>query len=273
MNIRRIRTVIVKELKEVSKSRQAVGSMIIMPLFLILFLPFISVFSVSSIPDDQISSESSLQRLIDNFPQDAFPSDLTPKQKYIYIMLIYFFAPFFLVIPVMISSVVAANSFAGEKERKTLEGLLYTPVTDDELILAKILVSLICAISVSWFCFLVYTGIVNGIGLQYFDGRLIFPTPTWLLLVFWLVPTTSFFAMSIIIAISQRVSTVWEAQQIAAIIVVPIIALVVSQATGFMILSQNLIIIAGCVALLADYVFFKWIKKTFNREGMVTKLT
>jgi ABC-type Na+ efflux pump permease subunit len=39
----------------------------------------------------------------------------------------------------MVSSVLAADSFAGEKERKTLEALLYTPTTDRELFTAKLL--------------------------------------------------------------------------------------------------------------------------------------
>ena len=49
---------------------------------------------------------------------------MTEIQVMIYIMALYFFAPFFLIIPQMASSVIVSDSFAGEKERKTIEAPL-----------------------------------------------------------------------------------------------------------------------------------------------------
>ena len=45
----------------------------------------------------------------------------------------------------MISSVVAASSFVGEKERKTLESLLYTPIDIASLFWGKLLSAFIPA--------------------------------------------------------------------------------------------------------------------------------
>ena len=42
-------------------------------------------------------------------------------------MLVYLFAPMYLIVPMMVSAVIAADSFVGERERKTLEALLHTP--------------------------------------------------------------------------------------------------------------------------------------------------
>ena len=53
-----------------------------------------------------------------------------------YIFLNYTFVPLFMIIPVMVASIIAANSVVGEKERKTLETLLYTPVTNREFLTA-----------------------------------------------------------------------------------------------------------------------------------------
>ena len=55
------------------------------------------------------------------------------------LMLGYFLAPLFLIIPLMVAAIVGAESFVGEKERHTLEGLLYTPATDLELYAGKVL--------------------------------------------------------------------------------------------------------------------------------------
>ena len=39
----------------------------------------------------------------------------------------YLLAPLFLIVPLMVSAVLAADAFAGEKERRTLESLLHLP--------------------------------------------------------------------------------------------------------------------------------------------------
>ena len=40
----------------------------------------------------------------------------------------YLLAPLFLIVPLMVSAVLAADAFAGEKERRTMESLLHLPV-------------------------------------------------------------------------------------------------------------------------------------------------
>ena len=50
----------------------------------------------------------------------------------------------------MVSAVLAADAFAGEKERRTLEGLLHLPISDRDLFLAKLLAAFLPAIAVSW---------------------------------------------------------------------------------------------------------------------------
>ena len=52
----------------------------------------------------------------------------------------YLLAPLFLIVPLMVSAVLAADAFAGEKERRTLESLLHLPIPDRDLFLAKLLV-------------------------------------------------------------------------------------------------------------------------------------
>ena len=51
---------------------------------------------------------------------------LSPEQLPIVLILGYLIAPLFLILPLVISCVIAAEAFVGEKERKTLEALLYT---------------------------------------------------------------------------------------------------------------------------------------------------
>ena len=90
-----------------------------------------------------------------------------------YIATVYLFAGFFLIIPTMVATVLAANSFA-VKGAHTLEGVLYTPVSDTELVLGKILGAVLPAVVVSWVCFVVYAILVNILGNPLIGG-LYFP--------------------------------------------------------------------------------------------------
>ena len=93
-----------------------------------------------------------MQSFLSNMPSTMQQqiAGLDGVQMWIVLAVVYMFAPFFLIIPLMVSAVIGADSFAGEKERKTLEALLYTPATDTELFLAKVLSALTPAIVVSW---------------------------------------------------------------------------------------------------------------------------
>ena len=76
----------------------------------------------------------------------------------------YLLAPLFLIVPLMVSAVLAADAFAGEKERRTLEALLHLPVSDRDLFLAKLLVAFVPALAISWIGFICFAVVANIVG-------------------------------------------------------------------------------------------------------------
>ncbi|MBN2355932.1 ABC transporter permease [candidate division KSB1 bacterium] len=268
MNWQNIKAVFYKDWRELLKSRQAMVTLIMVPVILMIILPAGIIIS-TMVKSDYLTDKNA--QFMQYFPQNLLPPGLDELQKLLYAMLVIFNAPLFLLIPIMAASIIAANSFAGEKERKTLEGLLYTPVTDKELVLGKILVALAPAILISWLCFLVYGIMVNAMTYEVFH-RLFFPTDMWIVLVLLLVPGMSFLSLSIVVAVSQRASGTWEAQQISALLVLPVIAFLISQSTGIFYVSLLGMIIIGLVILLIDAAIFFWIVKSLDRERMLTKL-
>ncbi|MGM0123740.1 hypothetical protein IGI37_001114 [Enterococcus sp. AZ194] len=61
---------------------------------------------------------------------------------------------FFIFIPVRTSSIMSASSFVGEKEKRILEILLYSPLTLKEIFLSKIVISLIISMFICLLSFL-----------------------------------------------------------------------------------------------------------------------
>ena len=182
---------------------------------------------------------------------------LTPTQQSIYVMLVYFFAPFFLIIPVMSSSVIAADSFAGEKERNTLEALLATPLTDSEL-------------GVTLFGFILYTVTTDLLTYQSF-GMYLLPNMPWIAMILILAPAISLLGIGVTVVISSRVKGFREAQQLSALMVVPVLALLFGQAAGFLIMGSTIILVLSVVVLGLASLVFRFGLSLFQRENILAK--
>jgi ABC-type Na+ efflux pump permease subunit len=198
---------------------------------------------------------------------------MTEQQVMIYIMALYFFAPFFLIIPLMASSVIASDSFAGEKERKTIEALLATPISDGELFLGKMLVSFIPSIIVTGISFLVYTIVFDLMSFGIFNGTFLLPNLDWFLLIFGLAPTVALASIGLTVIISAKVKGFKEAQQISAILLIPILALVFGQVTGAIIFGPTMITALIGLFAIIDLAVFRTGVKLFKREEILAKLS
>lgn len=266
---RRVAGVMRKDWLEVLRNTQVLTSLIVVPLVFAVVLPAaIIVLGGSGI---LTSTVAGLQGFLDNLPAGVAPPGYTPGQTIVYAVLVYFLAPFFLVIPVMVASITAASSLVGEKERRTIEGLLYTPLTNRELVLAKVLGSVIPAVALTWIAFIAYALIVGVLGAPMMGG-LFFPTWTWAVLIVLLVPLVGFLATSLIVAVSGRSTTMQGAQGTAMFVVFPILALVIGQATGLMLFTATVALIAAAVLALVDLLAFLLVVAKFQREHIVTKL-
>jgi ABC-type Na+ efflux pump permease subunit len=269
MNFRRLRALVAKDMRDTFSTAQLVMPLIIVPLVIIIGYPSAFLIAIRTTP----GAVDGMQGFIANFPAWAVPAipGLTSAGRAAYIVIVYLFAGFFLIVPVMVSTVVAANSFAGEKERRTLEGLLYTPLTDAELVVGKIAASFLPAVAFAWICFGLYTAIVDVLGMPVV-GTLFFPTPNWWALMFLLVPAVSLLVISIVVLISTKARGFQEANAIGGAVVLPIIGVVAGQATGLMVLSAEVVAVASAAFAILDALLLWIIVKAFNRTKVVSYL-
>ncbi|WP_223067739.1 ABC transporter permease subunit [Paenibacillus caui] len=192
-----------------------------------------------------------LQSISNSSGKPDFGSMPSENHQLVYFLSLYLFAPLFLLIPIMSSSIITANSFAGEKERKTLEGLLYTPITMKELFLGKILAAFVPSLLLTAGAIIMYGIIVDVVAYPMF-GRLIFPNASWILLMLVVVPAVSLFVILINVLISAKVKGFQEAYQLGGLAVLPVLGLVVSQATGMLLLSPLALLVIGALLLIVD---------------------
>ena len=127
----RILILIEKDWAELRKSKYVLYSLIGLPLVFGVLMPLSTVAPFAYLPSTSTGTQDlSLGNIITNpsIPQRAH---LTEFQRTVVIMA-YFSHIFFLIIPVMVPSVIAADSIAGEKARKSFEAILATPLSNTE---------------------------------------------------------------------------------------------------------------------------------------------
>jgi ABC-2 type transport system permease protein len=273
LRVKKAMLVFRKDWREVSRNWQVILPIVVVPFMISVLLPVLLTVipSLAVTPGTPLSGFETLIENLPNHVQEQLVG-MTQQQVMIYIMALYFFAPFFLIIPLMASSVIASDSFAGEKERKTIEALLATPISDGELFLGKMLVSFIPSMIVTGISFFLYSTVFDLLSFSIFNDALLLPNLDWILLIFGLAPVVALASIGLTVMISAKVKGFREAQQISVILLIPILALVFGQVTGAIIFGP--MVITALIGLFAiiDLAVFKIGVKLFKREEILSKL-
>ena len=272
MNTRAILAIVRKDLKVAVQNKGVILPIIILPLILFVIFPWIMVYALS-LAETAGTSFSNMGQILERMPSGLLNelSGYTPDQQLTVFTLVYMLAPMFLIMPLMVSSVLAADSFAGEKERKTLEALLYTPTTDRELFTAKLMGAWTAAIAVALFSFVVYAVMANAAGWQSI-GHIFFPNWMWIALVVWVTPAIAGLGLVVMVFASARAQGFQDAYQTGGLVVLPVILLMVGQISGVMYFSLGVVITVGLVIWLIDAVLLWFASKSFRRGELMTKL-
>lgn len=274
MNWRSIWAIARKDLKEVRQNKAAWIPAIVLPVIFSIVLPLIFTMLPQLIPVEDIEKElGDMDLLLKNLPPaiQVMFNGLRLEQMFTIYMTAFMLAPLFLVMPLMFSSVVGADSFVGERERKTMEALLYAPTTDVELFLGKVLAAVIPAVSLSWLTYLIYIIIVNAGSFNLF-GRIWFPLAPWWPMMLWLTPAFAVLGVSATVMISARVKTFMEAYQLTGSLVIVVLLLVVGQATGVLFLGIGMTFLVGTLIWIVDAILIYFNLRTFKRSSLVANL-
>ncbi len=271
MNTRAILAIVRKDLKVAVQNKGVILPIIILPLVLFVILPWIMAYG-PSLASATGTSFSDMSQILGHMPAGLLNelNRYTSDQQLTVFILVYMLAPMFLIMPLMVSSVIAADSFAGEKERKTLEALLYTPTTDRELFAAKLLGAWSAAVIVALVSFGVYAVMVNAAAWHSVQ-RIFFPNWMWIALVLWVTPAVAGLGLVVMVFASARAQGFQDAYQTGSLVVLPVLLLMVVQISGVMYFSLGVVLIVGLVIWLIDAVLLWLAGKSFRRGELMTK--
>ena len=262
-----MRAIIAKDLLAVRRSKAVVIPMLAVPALLMIAMPFGIGLAARSQQDPDVS------KLLSQMPGDlARPVlELPADEQLIVLVMGYLLAPLFLIVPLMVSAVLAADAFAGEKERKTLESLLHLPVQDREMFYAKLLTAFIPAMAVSWIGFLCFAVVSNTVAWPVMH-RVFIPTQLWLVMILWIAPAVATLGLAVMVRVSARARTSQEANQLGGAVILPLIFLAVGQSSGLLLAPVPVAIGAGGLIWLIAGLLVRGGAKRFTRDQLAAKV-
>jgi ABC-2 type transport system permease protein len=259
MNGAKIRAIVEKEIADARKNKMIVISMAMLPILLVAMVLGTAFFMLNS-DDGMGEDEMSIipAELQDMDPVHAFL--MMMNDQYLF---------YFLLMPMMIPVYIAAYSIIGEKETKSLEPLLATPISVWELLVAKSLAAVVPSVVLTWLSFIVL--IVGGYFIMPEPVFLAMIRPVWIVGMALLSPLLALFSVFSGVIVSSRMNDPRAAQQVTGIFVVPIVAFSLVVLAGKVFLSVPMVILAAAITLVLDCVVLYFAVKLFQRETILTR--
>ena len=258
-------------MRSVTSNKQVFAVLLIVPIVLTIALPSIFVFVISFAPD----AASDFQKLLDMLPA---PNGEYSQQQQIFSLILNQIMPsfflvsvgFFLVVLILglASSVMAASSFVGEKEKHTLETLLYSPLSLGQLFQSKILAGFSVGMMISYSSFAAML-LVMELEFFFLTGNLLLPAASWLAIMLLIAPAISLIAIAVTVRSSAKAQTIEEAQQRAVFLIFPILALLIGQFTGIILISAGLLWGVGIVLAALAILLVKGAAGNFTYEKLL----
>ena len=176
----------------------------------------------------------------------------------------------FLLMPVFVPILISSQSVAGEKERRTLEPLLAAPISASELVLGKSLASVVPAVAITWLSFGVFVVAVDLVAWPLVHGPVL-PNGMWLFGVGVVAPLFAFLGNGLAVLVSARVGEARLAQQVSALVVLPLMGLVSGQLAGWIRAGTGYYALQGAVVLVLDVLLVRASVRLFDRERLVSR--
>ena len=253
-----------KEWAELYRNTLLLGSVLFMPL-LFAAIPIIMLWSMGDIAADAMGGmgenlPAQMTQLCGGLSSGACSMAFLMAQ----------FNTMFMFIPVILPSTIVPYAIVGEKMQRSLEPLLATPISTLDLLLAKALAAIIPATLATWLSFFIYLTATWFLLSSKAVFAVIFQ-PLWLFAIFVVGPLLALLTADLALMVSSRSTEPRAAQQIAGLVVLPLVLLLLGQMSGMLLITPILILLGGFIILILDLILTYLAVQVFDREAILTR--
>jgi ABC-type Na+ efflux pump permease subunit len=232
-----------KDFKVFLKKKNVTTSIFAFPLIISILLSYVVYYVVS------VGGTGSITVLIGLLPSLTF---------------------YFAIIAAILPTTLASYSLVGEKVEKSLEPLLATPMTDDEILLGKGIAAFLPPMLATYLAsiiFMVSTDVLtrNAFGFYFFpnlEAGVMFAV---------LTPLAAVMSVEVNVMISSRVSDVRVSQQLGFLAVFPMAGVYVGSELGLISLDPTSLLAVSAILALADLLLLFIVRTTFRRDEILTR--
>ncbi len=260
----RIRALLAKEFLDIARNRGALAPVALVTLVSLL-IPFAVILIVPAMTGQSLGEDAALARLgAAAAPRANMAADIAVET-----FLFQQFLLLFLLTPITAAMSLAAHAVVGEKQARTLEPLLATPLTTVELLVAKVLGSLLPTLAISAAGLALY---IAGIALFAHAGVFAaMATARTAILIAFVSPATALASLQAAIVISSRVNDARTAQQFGVLIILPLTAIFIAQFSGAMLVTASTLFLVGAGLLVIWALLLGASVLLFDRETVLTR--
>ena len=265
---RAVWTIVGRDIRAVRRSKAIVLPMVLVPTVLLVAMPLSIGLLARSAPTTQVESalrSPLIERLAE--PILALPQD----EQLLVLVLGYLLSPLLLVIPIMVSAVLAADAFAGEKERRTLEVVLHLPISDRDLFIAKVLTAFLPAVAITWVGAFLYSAIGDLVAWPLLE-RVFLPYGQFAVMVLWVAPAMALLALGLLVVVSSRARTTQEANQLGGAVILPLIFLAAAQASTLLLMPVLGVVAAGAALWALAALLLVVNGRRFTRDRLASRV-
>ncbi len=260
----RVRALLEKEFLDLARNRGALVPVAVIVL-MSLAIPLFVVIVLPEWTGHPLSEDAGLEQIASAV---STRTELSPEGHVQFFMLQQFLM-LFLLTPITGAMALAAHSVVGEKQSRTLEPLLATPISTLELLVAKVLGALVPTFLIT------VTGVtIYAIGIAWLAAPGVagaMASARSFLLMFMVAPAAALVSLQAAIIISSRANDPRTAQQFGVLIIIPLTALVVAQFMGVMWMTTASLAFAGVALLGVWAVLLLFSAVLFERESILTR--
>jgi ABC-2 type transport system permease protein len=260
MRLSIVATVLGREWLETSRNRLLMATIGVPPIILTIApIALAGVIGERSLPDELVGVVLAQRPEWSSFTPSELAGAFAVQQ----------FLVFFLLMPAYIPLAIATFSIIGEKQARSLEPVLAAPIRTIELLAGKVIAALVPGVLAGWLTYLVFVTLATFVYGPNLLG--VVTDASWLMGVFVLGPAIGLSSVVAGVIVSSRVSDPRVAQQIGGIIIVPIIAVILLQATGTVLVGAAGYFVLAVIVTIVSLVGLRIGVVLFDREAILTR--
>jgi ABC-2 type transport system permease protein len=268
MNVDRVTTLMGKELREFRASPTVLVPVVLL-VVVCTVLPFMIVIVVPWATGQSLTSDKTLQQVTALARKGSPDLAALAPEAAVEVFLFQQFLLLYLIAPIVGAVSLAAYTVVGEKQGRTLEPLLTTPLSTTEILIAKVLASFLPSLVIEALGLCLYCALIAALG----SPGVLWSLVSWrsVLLVGVLGPFASLAALQATIAVSSRVNDPRSAQQVAVLLILPLILMIVGQIAGAFFIATGMLVLL-CLGMAGAWgVLILLSVALFERETILTR--